>query len=82
MKTKYPHHNTRRKQAQVATDFKVLNGGSVYLFCPGTEAATAWLAGHCPADGEHQYLGPNLCVEHRFAQDLANHAINAGLTVS
>ena len=76
MKTK------NKPRVSATTDFKILNGGSVYLFCPKGEAAKAWLAEHCPEGESHQYLGPNLCVEHRFAQDLATHAINDDLTVS
>jgi hypothetical protein len=82
MKTKYPHHEIRQKEAYVTTDLKVLNGGSVFLFCPGTEAATAGLAAHCPQGDEHQYVGRNLAVEARYCADLVQYARNDGLTVS
>jgi hypothetical protein len=30
---------------------------------------------HCPADGEHQYLGPNLAVEHRYLDSILQLAV-------
>ncbi len=61
-------------------DFALLNEGSIFLFMPLTDAARQWLDKHCPADGEHSYVGPNLVVEHRYIGDLVNYAINDGLT--
>lgn len=63
-------------------DFYLFCSGSIYLFCPLTDAAKAWLGEHCPADGEHQYVGPNLAVESRYIDDLVNNAVNDGLTPS
>lgn len=63
-------------------DFQIQGGGSLYLFCPLTSAAREWLETHCPADGEHQYLGPNLAVEHRYISSIINYAINDGLNPS
>jgi hypothetical protein len=64
------------------TDFRLEDHGSLYLFCPQTEAARCWLEDHCLADGEHQYLGPNLAVEARYAAGLWTLAVDAGLTLS
>ena len=63
-------------------DFSIHYGGSVSLFIPLTAAADEWLDLHCPRDGEHQYLGPNLAVEARYLRDLIRYAISDGLTSS
>lgn len=60
-------------------DFAVTGSGSVYLFCPLTEAAQAWLDEHCSSDESHQYLGKNLAVEHRYIGDIIKLAIQDGL---
>ena len=54
-------------------------GGTVYLFHPLTNKARAWLALHCPPDGEHQYLGNALAIEHRFVADIVQLATDDGL---
>ncbi len=64
------------------SDLSISNQGSIFLFRPNTEAGREWLGEHCPPDGEHQYFGKALVVEHRYAGDLANYAVNDGLTVS
>jgi hypothetical protein len=63
-------------------DFSVYNGGSVFLFTPLTAAAQAWLDEHCPAGGEHSYMGRSLAVDHRYAEGLWILAVDAGLTLS
>ena len=60
-------------------DFALINSGSLYLFVPLSVAAQDWLAEHCPSGLEHTYLGPNLAVEHRYIQDLVDHAVADGL---
>jgi hypothetical protein len=45
-------------------------------------AARAWIDEHCPADGKHQFFGAyGLVVKPGYAQDLAQHAADDGLTV-
>jgi hypothetical protein len=60
-------------------DFSMTGGGTVYLFNPLTIKAKAWLAEHCPPDGEHQYFGNSLAVEHRFVADIVAQAELDGL---
>jgi hypothetical protein len=50
------------------------------LFHPLTGAAAAWLRLHCPADGEHLYLGRALAIEHRFVSGIVQLAVQNGLT--
>ena len=64
---------------QPSADFFLIGGGTVYLFHPLTNKAKAWLALHCPPDGEHQYLGNVLAVEHRYVTDIITHAKSDGL---
>ena len=52
---------------QLPADFSITGGGTVYLLHPLTPKASAWLALHCPPDGEHQYFGNALAIEHRYA---------------
>lgn len=64
------------------TDLYFINDGSVFLVCPQTETARAWFAEHCPPGDAYTYLGEFLVTEYRYAKDLAEHAVNDGLTVS
>jgi hypothetical protein len=60
-------------------DFAVSHHGTISLFHPLTNAADDWLRLHCPADGEHQYLGNALAIEHRFVADIIQFAADDGL---
>ena len=53
--------------------------GSIVLCHPLTQAARDWLSTHCPADGEHQYIGQALAVEPRYIEGLLRHAHEDGL---
>jgi hypothetical protein len=68
-----------RPRNQKPADFFLTGGGTVYLLHPLTQQAEAWLADHCPCDGEHQYLGNALAVEHRFVSSLVAQAQLDGL---
>jgi hypothetical protein len=59
-------------------DFSIHYGGSISLFVPLTDAAREWLDQHC-SGADNQYLGRNLCVEHRYINDFIRFAINDGL---
>ena len=61
-------------------DLRIENHGSICLFRPLTEAACGWLKEHCDSD-EHQYFGSALVVEPRYVEDLAENAVNDGLTL-
>jgi hypothetical protein len=59
------------------TDIEVENHGSIFLFRPLTNAGSEWLNEN--TDG--QWFGNALAVEHRYAFDLAQGAIDDGLKV-
>ena len=60
-------------------DFTVSYHGTISLFHPLTIQADDWLRLHCPHDGEHQYLGNALAIEHRFVSDIVQFATDDGL---
>jgi len=53
-------------------------GGSLFLFCPLTCAATDWIEEHVP---EATWFGASIVVEHRYAEDLALGMLADGLRV-
>lgn len=50
-------------------DFHVINHGSLWTVRPVTDAAREWLDEN--VSGETSWLGPVLCVEHRYIEALA-----------
>ena len=60
-------------------DVRVENHGTIFTFELVTEPARAWVAEHVPDDA--QWLGGRLCVEHRYARDLAAGMQGDGLVV-
>lgn len=70
-----------KPSAPAPADFVVRNEGTIFLFNPRTARAQAWLDEHCTPDGEHQYFGSSLVVEHRYARDIAALAQRDGLKV-
>jgi hypothetical protein len=62
-------------------DVRVSNLGTIFLFTPLTEEGKAWMDENVEDDA-HQYFGPSLVVEHRFARDLADGMVNDGLQVA
>ena len=63
-------------------DIQIEGGGSLFMVRPLTDAGKAWLAEHCPADGEHQYLGSALACEHRYIYNLVQGMRGDGLEVA
>jgi hypothetical protein len=61
-------------------DFDVVNGGSVFLLIPNTEAAEAWVAEHIPADAQN--LGKGVAVGHRYISDVLKGIQEDGLSFS
>ncbi len=61
-------------------DVIVHNGGSIFQFEPLTEAAKDWIEENVQAES-WQFMGSSLCVEHRYAGDLAAGMIADGLVV-
>lgn len=61
------------------TDVQVENHGSIFLFRILTDAAQSWVDEN--VSEEAQWMGNGLAVEHRYAEDLAQGMLNAGLNV-
>jgi len=61
--------------ATAVVDIQVQNYGSIFLFVPLTEAGEEWLR----ANTDGTWFGGALAVEHRYARDLADGAIEDGL---
>jgi hypothetical protein len=62
-------------------DIEVSHEGTISLFYPLTQKARQWLAAHCPAGPEHQYLADALAVEAQYVADLLQHAQEDGLSI-
>lgn len=60
-------------------DVTVENHGSLFLFHPQTDAGREWLTDN--VDAEAQWFGGALVVEPRYARDLADGLLDAGLEV-
>ncbi len=67
-------------QAESIPDFAITHHGTVSLFYPLTDKANDWLRLYCPPDGEHQYFGEALVIEHRYVSNILELAIRDGLT--
>lgn len=61
-------------------DVEVENHGTLFKFRPRTEAAKLWVAEHVQLD-DWQWMGGGFCVEHRYAQPLAESMVADGLVV-
>ena len=58
-------------------DVYISNHGSIFTFLPTTKQARDWIAEN--VQDEAQWFGGQLCVEHRYARDLANGMVADGL---
>jgi hypothetical protein len=61
-------------------DLIVRDEGTLFLFCPLTPRAKAWIDEHVQADAT--WYGNALVVEHRYAFALAIGINDAGLTIA
>jgi hypothetical protein len=61
-------------------DLIVRDAGTLFLFCPLTPRAKAWIGEHVQADAT--WYGDALVVEHRYAWGLAVGMNDAGLTIA
>jgi len=61
-------------------DVIVRNAGTLYLFCPMTERARAWIFDNVQPDA--QWFGHALVVETRFAWGLAQSMIGEGFVLA
>lgn len=66
--------------ATIAPDVTIENHGSIFLFRPASQAGREFLHEHAPDDA--QWFGLALVVEHRYANDWAGHAQDAGLAIA
>ena len=61
-------------------DFEVQNHGSIFLLCPLTNSAIAWVEEHLPEDV--LTFGRGICVEHRFISAIVRGIQDAGLVAA
>ncbi len=64
----------------VTIDVHVENEGSIFVFTPMTPAAREWVDDNVHSE-PWQWTGASLCVDHRFARDLAQGMLTDGLNV-
>jgi hypothetical protein len=64
----------------VTPDVLVANEGTVFLFNPLTSKANEWIEEH--VQGDAQWFGHALIVEHRYAWGLAQGMKDAGLVLA
>lgn len=60
-------------------DFYLVNGGSIFLLTPLTEAAKDWVNLHIPDDA--QWFWPSVVIEHRYVDDILDGLTEDGLAV-
>jgi hypothetical protein len=78
-------HNAPAKQSRKISpavpviDFEVQNHGSIFLLCPLTQSASAWVEEHLPED--ILTFGRGICVEHRYISDIVAGIQRDGLAV-
>jgi hypothetical protein len=63
--------------SEITSDFEVQNHGTIFLLCPLTDSALAWIEEHLPEDV--LTFGRGICVEHRFISDIVRGIQDAGL---
>lgn len=63
---------------QRPADVTVINCGSIVQFMATTNEGLAWLRDNTDSEG-WQWMGRCLCVDHRYAGDLAHGLAEAGL---
>lgn len=64
--------------ATALPDVHVVNHGSIFTFEPRTRVAREWIADHV---SDPVWFSGTIAVEHRFARDLADGMLDAGLVV-
>ena len=61
-------------------DFNIVDGGSVFLLIPNTEAANAWVDEHLPES--LLTFGKGIAVEARYIQQIVYGIVEDGLSVA
>lgn len=64
-----------------AIDFEVQNHGTIFLLCPLTDSAIAWVDEHIGQDNGYQPYWPTVVIEHRYIADLVAGIQRDGLAV-
>jgi hypothetical protein len=70
---------TGQEQVPLTTDFEVQNHFSIFLLCPLTDAAIAWVEENLPDDV--MTFGRGICVEPRYISDIVRGIQDSGLVV-
>lgn len=60
-------------------DFSLINGGTIVLLTPNTNAARDWVGAH--VDAAAIYWGSAVVIEHRYAPAIVNGLVEAGFTI-
>jgi hypothetical protein len=63
----------------MSPDFRVIDGGSVFLLTPCTGPAQAWVEDNLPA--ERMVYAGGIVVEHRYIDSIIEGFMDAGLTL-
>jgi hypothetical protein len=72
---------TRREEVPSPPDFLLENHLSIFLICPLTESARAWLEENIDAAGSFQPYWPTVVVEYRYIADIIEGIQNDGMAV-
>jgi len=69
------------------TDFTITDQGTIWMFVPLTQKALTWLTEEVYSEdwqwfGAVRTVGGMLCVDHRYAADIAEHIIEEGFRVA
>ena len=76
-----PSFNMTPMTTKLGADVRLEDEGGAVLFQPLTPAAHAWFKENVPTE-EWQWVGGRLAVERRYADNLIDGLIEAGLTVA
>jgi hypothetical protein len=69
MPHKAPAKQSRKASPAVPViDFEIQNHGSIFLLCPLTDSARAWVEEHLPEDV--LTFGRGICIEPRYIADI------------
>jgi hypothetical protein len=70
---------SRKNKPKPVVDVTVSNEGTLFTFTPHTDAAQTWIDANIPDDA--RFLGKTVCVEHRYAENVANGMQGDGLVL-
>ncbi len=67
--------------ANTDVDFTVQNHGTIFLLCPATPEAEAWVEENLPED-RMTWAGRDVVIEHRFICSIVDGIQSDGLVVA